>query len=158
MTLPKTLLLDRDGCICANSSDPLSPLYYLLRPEHLVLKPGVQTALDLIRVHAIPTILVTKQRCIGKGLVTRAEVDIIHARLQRMTGFTFDQILVEPEAENKAALFRNVLFNRPDLNPQDIVLFDDSCGERTVAQRLGITAVDGSDLHAAVCGVLAIRA
>lgn len=156
MSLPKVILVDRDATLVCASSDESSPLYYILSPQHLILRPGAREALAIIRAHGIPTYLVTKQRCISKGLISRTMVDVFNARLERMLDFTFDGVLVEEAADNKRALYEEMLVKYRG-NPQDVALFDDSPDERTVAQRLGITTYDGSRLYDEVCKVFKVR-
>lgn len=157
MTLPKVCLLDRDGSINFAASDPTSPLYYVTELDRLVIKPNVATALAIIRAHGVPTALVTKQRCVGKGLVSREIVDLINKRLQRILSHDFDEIFIETEVENKRALYERALAKDLRINPQDIHLFDDNVDERTIAARMGITTWDGSDLLASVSRAFGVR-
>lgn len=155
--IPKVVLIDRDATLVCASSDPKSPLYYILTPQHLILKPGVKEAVAILAVHGVPVILCTKQRCISKGLITVEEMAIIHSRLERLIDLPFDHILIEPEHDNKLDLYRKVLKMYPLVNPQDIALFDDSPDERMMAARLGITTYDGADLYGSVCKAFNIR-
>jgi hypothetical protein len=157
MSIPRLCLIDRDATINLASSDPTSPLYYITELDHLVIKPNVVTALAIIRAHGVPTILVTKQRCIDKGLISRERVDLIHARLQRILGHVFDEIRIEVQAENKRSLYDNVLNQHSRVAPQDVHLFDDSADERIIAARMGITAWDGADLYSAVTKAFGVR-
>lgn len=156
MTLPDIVVIDRDATIICASSNPASPLYHVTELDHIVVKPGAKEALRIIRAHSVPTILATKQRCISKGLVSRERVDLIHARLQRELDHTFFRILIEKEAENKRALYQQIL-DQSGVNPARVWMFDDSEGERTIAARMGITVFDGSDLFAAVCRAFQVR-
>lgn len=149
MTLPKLCLLDRDSTLCFASKDPSSPLYYITRPDHLILKPGVREAIQLIRALNIPMILVTKQRCVGKGLVTESQVKAIHDHLESLLGVEFEGICVEGSAPDKGALYHAILNNYPVCS-EEVVLFDDSIDEREIATRMGIHARDGTDLLGAV--------
>lgn len=155
MPLPKTIILDRDGVCNYASSNPDSPLYYVRRVEELVIKVGVKEAVGLLRAHNIPLVLATKQKCISKGLVSRQQVDLINARLDRLLDAQFQAIYVEESAEDKSSLYRQIL-KEGGLRPDEAVLFDDSPREVKVAQTLGITAYDGSDLLTAVRGLLNI--
>ncbi len=150
MKLPKAILLDRDGVINVSSSDDASKFYYILDFNHFIIKPNVKEALDIIRALEIPTALVTKQRCIGKGLISRERVAILNSRIERLTDFEFHQIYVEENEENKSLLYKKVLIDLPHINPQDIWLFDDSENERTIAARMGFTTFDGTNLYEAI--------
>lgn len=157
MTLPKLILLDRDATLNYSSSSPDSPIYYITELDHLIIKPGVKEALQLIHLHRVPTVLVTKQRCIDKGIASRERVDLINARIQRLLSHDFDEIRIEAQAETKKALYDNVLNQYSWLRPQEIHLFDDSEDERTIAARMGFTAHDGTNLLEAVMKVFSIR-
>ena len=74
MNLPKLCIIDRDNTLCYASRDPSSPIYYILSPDALVLKPGVLEAVKLLQMYSIPMVLATKQKCVSKGLLTRDEL------------------------------------------------------------------------------------
>jgi histidinol phosphatase-like enzyme len=145
MTLPKLCLIDRDSTLNFASSDPESPLYYITDPSCLVLKPGAREAIHLLKAHGIPMILVTRQRCVSKGLVSRETVEAIHARLEVLLGIEFDGICVEETAEDKGALYHAILSNYP-MKPEEVVLFDDSGKELYVASQMGIQTYAGAEL------------
>lgn len=149
MTLPKLVILDRDNCLCFASSNPESPLYYITQLEQLVIKPGVREALKLIEAHKIPMVLATKQRCIGKGIVSAHMVGVINERLRRTLDVHFEGVYTEENAEDKSALYPIILKDR-GVSARDVVLFDDSAREVKIAQGLGIAAYDGADLLGAV--------
>ena len=148
MSLPKLIVLDRDNTINYASSDPTSPLYYITRVEDLVIKAGVHEAIGLIKAHGIPVVLVTKQRCVGKGIISRETLNLIHARLQRVLDLTFEDIYVEENAEDKSTLYAQIL--ERGVAARDISVFDDSAREHQIAASLGMGAYDGVDLLAAV--------
>lgn len=157
MTLPKLIILDRDNTLNYSSSDPDSPLYYITRVEDLVIKNGVAEAVRLIQAHGIPIVLATKQRCIGKKIVGYEQVAIINTRLQRVLNLHLDGLYVEESAEDKSALYQQIIAKyKGSIRPEHMVLFDDSRREINVAQSLGIQAYDGSDLLSAVKTLLHI--
>lgn len=154
---PKALLLDRDAVINVSSSNPDSPFYYILESSHFIIKPNVHEALEIIKGMEIPTALVTKQRCIGKGLISRERVAILNTRMERLTDFDFEQIYIEENNDTKSDLFKKVLVDLPHINPQDIWLFDDSEIERTIAARMGFTVFDGTNLYESVCKAFQLK-
>lgn len=157
MTLPKLIILDRDSTLNYSSSNPDSPLYYITRVENLVIKPGVAEAIALLRAHNLPLVMATKQRCIGKKLVSREQVDIINVRVNRVLNANFLKVYVEENAEDKVDLYDQIVANcKGSIRPEHMVLFDDSPSEVKVAQSLGIQAYDGSDLLSAVKTLLHI--
>ena len=148
MNLPKLCIIDRDGVLNFASHDPSSPLYYVLSPDHLILKPGVREAVQLLRAHGVPMILATKQRCISKGLITQSQVRSIHDHLESLLGIEFEGICVEESADNKSAIYHAILSNYP-VKPGEVVLFDDSQPEIDIASRMGLRVyrVTSEDNH-----------
>jgi len=148
MNLPKLAIIDRDSTLCFASNDPSSPIYYILSPDALILKPGVREAVQLLRAHSIPMILATKQRCISKGLVTQEQVRAIHDHLESLLGIEFDGICVEESAEDKGAIYHAILSNYP-VKPEEVALFDDSQPEIDIASRMGLRVyrVTSEDNH-----------
>ena len=155
MTLPKLVILDRDGVLNFASSNPESPLYYVTKLEHVVIKPGVDEAIRLIEAHGIPIALVTKQRCISKGLVTREQVNLVNARVARLLELPFTAVFIEEKEEDKRKILETLISKAP-VKPSDMVMFDDSPREVKIAQTLGIAAYDGTYLLEAVKQVLHI--
>lgn len=154
MTLPKLCVFDRDGTINLSSKDESSPFYYILDHEHLIIKPGVRQALQIIRALQIPSILATKQRCISKGLIGRERVATMNCRIERLCDFDFQQIYVEEAEQTKSNIYKKILNENPRINVDEIWLFDDSETERAIAARLGFTVFDGSNLYDAVTKAL----
>lgn len=79
-----TLFLDRDGVVNDEIRDG-----YVLRPDMFHFSAGVLTAMPILAKHFNRIILVTNQRCIGRGLLTIAGLQDIH-----------DQMLQEIEAHH----------------------------------------------------------
>lgn len=71
------VFFDRDGVV--NVSPGAG---YVLRWEDFHFTPGIITALALCKARGYATILVTSQQGVGKGLMTQAALDAIHARMQ----------------------------------------------------------------------------
>lgn len=157
MTLSKLCILDRDGVLNHASSNPESPLYYITKLEHLIIKPGVKEALQLIAAHGIPMVLATRQRGISKGLVTSEMVNIINERLRRVLDVHFEGVYIESICEDKTGVLKHIMGEHRHVHASDMVLFDDSPREIKVAQSLGINAVDGSNLLEAVKELLQIK-
>jgi D-glycero-D-manno-heptose 1,7-bisphosphate phosphatase len=71
------VFFDRDGVI------NLSPgAGYVLRWEDFHFSPGIIAALKICKTYGYATILATSQQGVGKGLMTQATLDDIHARMQ----------------------------------------------------------------------------
>lgn len=71
------VFFDRDGVV--NVSPGAG---YVLRWEDFHLAPGIVEALRLCRERGYALILATSQQGVGKGLMTLAELEGIHARMQ----------------------------------------------------------------------------
>ena len=86
------VLLDRDGTINEEVG-------YVLRPDELRLIPGAVEALRELQGLGLGLAVLTNQSPIGRGMMTPAELDEIHARLRDLLaegGVTLDRIEVCP--------------------------------------------------------------
>lgn len=73
----RAVFFDRDGVV------NLSPgAGYVLRPEDLILSPGISTLLAWCRHSGYKLILVTSQQGVGKGLMDLKTLDRIHDTMQ----------------------------------------------------------------------------
>ena len=70
----RAIFVDRDGTLNPD-------LHYLSDAGRLELYPGVGDAIRLAQVHGFSVICVTNQSGIARGLITSADVDRIHERL-----------------------------------------------------------------------------
>ncbi|MDE3126164.1 MAG: HAD-IIIA family hydrolase [Bacteroidota bacterium] len=90
-----TLFLDRDGVINAEKEAE-----YILSWSEFIFLPGVQEALALLNPLFKRIIVVTNQKCIGKGLLTEAELHLIHSNMLleiQKNGGRIDQIYYCPD-------------------------------------------------------------
>ena len=81
---------DRDGVVNASPGDG-----YVLRREDFHFNDGIIETLALLKSHGFALVLVTSQQGVGKGLMTRAALDGIHAFMQgelARHGAAFDAI------------------------------------------------------------------
>ena len=76
MTRP-AFFFDRDGVVNVCPGDG-----YVLRWEDFRFSEGIFEALAWLRTRGFVLILVTNQQGVGKGLMTQAALDDIHARMQ----------------------------------------------------------------------------
>ncbi len=72
---------DRDGTVNVSPGPG-----YVLRWEDFRFLPGVTEMLRAVKARGWKTILVTSQQGVGKGLMSSAELDDIHARMQAALG------------------------------------------------------------------------
>jgi len=84
------VFFDRDGVV------NLSPgAGYVLRWEDFHFSPGIIEALALCRTRGYATVLATSQQGVGRKLMSQADLDLIHAKMQthlRAHGAEFDSI------------------------------------------------------------------
>lgn len=69
------ILLDRDGTINVERRE------YVRSGSELVLLPGALAALVRLTALNVPIVVVTNQSCVGRGLISSADLDTIHADL-----------------------------------------------------------------------------
>ena len=85
------VFFDRDGVVNASPGAG-----YVLDWSQFSLSPGIIDALRLCRQRGYATVVVTSQQGVGKGLMSQADLDDIHSRLQHELGrhgASFDAIL-----------------------------------------------------------------
>ena len=88
--LRPAVFFDRDGVVNVSPGEG-----YVLLEEDFHLSPGIIEALALCKQRGFQLILVTSQQGVGKGLMSRATLDAIHAGMQRTlaaAGAAFDGI------------------------------------------------------------------
>ena len=68
------VFLDRDGTLNEERG-------YVTQPDQLRLLPGVAGAVRLLREAGFACVVVTNQAAIGRGLMTEADLHLIHAQL-----------------------------------------------------------------------------
>ncbi len=73
------VFLDRDGVL-----NPHIPGGYLLRAEDLVVMPGVAAAVRRLNDSGVRVIVISNQQGVGKGLMTRADLEAIERRMEEI--------------------------------------------------------------------------
>ena len=99
-----TLFLDRDGVINERIFGG-----YILNKEGFIFKEGVLSVSHSLFSMFKYVIVVTNQQCIGKGLVSAAEVDGIHDFMQKeliRNHAKIDIVLVAPELKGPDSTLR----------------------------------------------------
>ncbi len=137
------VLLDRDGTLNERVVDG-----YVTRPEELVLLPGASEALCRITEAGCRTVLVTNQRGIDRGLMTRADLVAVHERLTgelAADGGRLDAIAVCPHGQGRCAcrkpldgLFRESLRRAPWADPRRCLMIGDMPTDLEPATGLGM--------------------
>lgn len=80
--MTKAFFFDRDGVV---NRDP-HPEPYVLKWDSWSWMPGILELLEEVRRQGFISILVTSQKCVGKGLLRAEELESIHNRMQRELG------------------------------------------------------------------------
>ncbi|MBE2239259.1 MAG: D-glycero-beta-D-manno-heptose 1,7-bisphosphate 7-phosphatase [Caldilineaceae bacterium] len=87
------IFLDRDGTINVERSD------YVKSNREFVLLPGALESLGRLATLTVPIIIVTNQSVIGRGIVSRTEIDAIHETMRslvRAAGGRIDAVYLCP--------------------------------------------------------------
>ncbi len=135
------LLLDRDGVLCADRPD------FVKSPTELEPLSGVAEALGLLTAAGVRTAVITNQSCIGRGLVTRTEVDEINAALSTqlsVCGGRIERFFLCPHAPDAGCMCRKpspglILEARAafDFDPTRTWLVGDDLRDIEAARRAG---------------------
>ena len=70
------VFLDRDGTI-------IEHVHYLSDVLQVRLLPGAAKAIERLRAAGFACVVVTNQSAIGRGMITEAELDLIHDEMNR---------------------------------------------------------------------------
>lgn len=137
------VLLDRDGTLNVRVVDG-----YVTRPEQLELLPGAAAGVARLVAAGCPTVLVTNQRGISRGLMDRSDLVAVHDRLAELLvreGGRLDAIAVCPHAQGECAcrkpldgLFREALARAPWADPRRCLMVGDMPSDLEPAAGLGM--------------------
>ncbi|PWK77732.1 D-glycero-D-manno-heptose 1,7-bisphosphate phosphatase [Mucilaginibacter oryzae] len=89
-----TLFLDRDGVI--NKKIDHS---YVLELDQIEIIPGIKDLLLLSKKHFQHIVVVTNQRCVGRGLLSMQKLEIINNQINLLTGSMIDHFFVCPHLD-----------------------------------------------------------
>ena len=138
--LPELVLLDRDGTL-------VEDVPYNGDPALVTPVPGAREALDRLRREGVRLAVVSNQSGLGRGLLTREQVDAVNARVEELLG-PFEAVHVCPHAPEDGCACRKPA---PGLVKQAL-------GEAGVPPSRAVMVGDiGSDVEAAAAaGVRAV--
>ncbi len=77
--VPKAVLFDRDGTLVAD-------VPYNTDPSRVTPMPGARAALDRLRGAQIRVGVITNQSGVGRGLISRKQVDAVNRRVEQLLG------------------------------------------------------------------------
>lgn len=137
------LFLDRDGVL-----NVLRMNDYVKCPDELELLPGVAEAVALCRDYFDYIFVVTNQQGVGRGLMTEADLEAVHRKLQSAV-YGIDRIYYCTELESAHSFCRKpnigmALQARREhkgLRLKDCTMVGDSMTDMLFGRRAGMTTV-----------------
>ncbi len=140
------VLLDRDGVI-----NELRRGDYVRRWRQFRFCPGVMEALAKWSGYDLQVYVITNQRGVGKGLMSREVLDDIHNRMCQEIekyGGHIDGVYVctavsddDPCRKPNIGMFEQLLSDHPDLDPGACLMIGDSASDALFAERCGVDFV-----------------
>lgn len=141
-----TLFLDRDGVVNDEIRDG-----YVLRPDMFHFSEGVLTAMPLLAKHFNRIVMVTNQRCIGRGLLTVTGLQEIHTQMLQeivLHGGRIDKIYFCPDLDNSSPCRKpatgmglQAQQDFPDINFADAVMVGNTLSDMQFGKTLGMQTV-----------------
>ncbi len=142
-----TLFLDRDGVI----NKKLEQRYVTNFDEFVFVK---NSEIAIRRLHKIfkRILIVTNQQGIGKGIMTKEDLNLLHLQMQRKLSVDFDlidKIYFCPclEVENcncrkpKTGMLENAKLDFPEIKIEDSFLVGDSDSDIIAGKKFGLTTI-----------------
>jgi histidinol-phosphate phosphatase family protein len=151
-----TLFLDRDGVINQRIPDD-----YVKHPDEFEFIPGALHALKIFAGLFDHIIIVTNQQGIGRGLMTKTQLDQVHEKMLKIvseTGGRIDAIFYSPDLKNTRSFTRKPAIGLglkarkqfPYINFNKSIMAGDTYSDILFGHRLGmITVLIGIDKEAA---------
>jgi len=141
------VFLDRDGVI--NQKAPEGEYVSDWAGFHLL--PGVESAIASLNHSGRHVIVVSNQRGIALGRYSRADVEVLHDRLQRhlaICGAHIDAFYICPHDKGqcdcrkpKPGLFRQAMRDFPEICAGNCLMIGDSLSDIEAAHSLGFRAI-----------------
>jgi len=141
------VFLDRDGTLNVKPPDG----EYVERPEALELLPGAADAVRMLNQAGLWTSLVTNQRGVALGRMSRRDLDDVHERLKRLLSLkraAVDAIYVCPHGMDECAcrkprpgLLLQAQREHPALDFARAAIVGDSASDVQAGRCLGLTTI-----------------
>lgn len=148
----KAVIFDRDGTL-NRTTDILRPGQkpndptdgYVLGVDELELLPSVHAALAVLQQNDMMAFVFTQQNCIGKGLLSLAELDRIHRRLNDLVGGAIAAFHVatspdDPKAKPGPVMIADIMAAH-GLKPSEVLVAGDSRRDYLAAKAAGVDFV-----------------
>jgi histidinol-phosphate phosphatase family protein len=151
-----SLFLDRDGVL-----NERFPGDYVKKPEDFKFITGVKQSLSIFAGIFNPVVVVTNQQGIGRGLMTNAQLDLIHNKMLdevRESGGRIDAVFFSPDLKNTRSFSRKPAIGMglkarkqfPNINFKKSIMVGDTYSDILFGHRLGMfTVLVGPDKDAA---------
>lgn len=137
------VLLDRDGTLNVRIEGG-----YVTRPDELELLPGAAAGVGRLAALGCPVVVVTNQRGVARGLLSRTDLKAVHARLAQDLAAAdgrVDAVAVCPHDEGECScrkprdgLFREALARAPWADPRRCLMIGDMPSDLEPARGLGM--------------------
>ncbi len=142
-----TLFLDRDGVLNKKIEHG-----YVLELDQIEILPGIKDLLLLSKTHFQHIVVVTNQRCVGRGLLSTQKLNSINDQINTLTGSAIDHFYVCPHLDEDNCDCRkpkNGLFlqakNDYNIDFKESWMIGDSETDMIPAKNLGIKTFFVSD-------------
>lgn len=147
MEHPPTLFLDRDGVI-----NRRTPGDYVKTPDEFVPESGMPEAMPLLGKVFGHIVVVTNQSGIGKGLMTEADLALVHKKMMdivQVAGGRIDRVYYCPHRSDAGCACRKPATGMalqaqadfPDIDFSHSWIVGDSVADMALGQALGMTTV-----------------
>ena len=152
----RALFIDRDGVINERIPDD-----YVKVPEEFQFIAGVLDAFAILAKIFSPVIVVTNQQGIGRGLMTNAQLELIHTKMLKeieSNGGRIDAVYFSPDLKNSRSFTRKPAVGMglkarkqfPGINFKKSVMVGDTYSDILFGHRLGmLTILIGTDKNIA---------
>ncbi|HTE72470.1 MAG TPA: HAD-IIIA family hydrolase [Actinomycetes bacterium] len=144
---PRLALLDRDGTINVRSTIRR----YVVEPSEVTLLPGVEDAVRLLNDAGVDVAVVTNQRGLATGELTRTALEAVHAEIEArlaVAGARVDGWYVCPHDVERCScrkplpgLLVAALDDRPSVRPADAVVVGDNESDVLAGLAAGVPGV-----------------
>ena len=150
------LFLDRDGVINKRITDD-----YVKHPDEFEFIPGVTEAFTIFAKLFDPIVVVTNQQGIGRGMMTNAQLNLIHKKMFEEileVGGRIDAVYFSPDLKNMRSFTRKPAVGMglkarqefPSINFKRSIMVGDTYSDILFGHRLGmITVLIGVDKNVA---------
>ncbi|NIG54328.1 HAD-IIIA family hydrolase [Chitinophaga sp. Cy-1792] len=147
-----TLFLDRDGVINDEITDG-----YVLGWDMFRFSDGALEAMPMLTKAFDRIIIVTNQRCIGRGLLTHSGLEGIHSKMMaeiKKAGGHIDKIYYCPEVNNdspcrkpQTGMAYMALMDHPDISFTESVIVGNSMSDMQFGRNLGMKTIFIASTH-----------